>query len=200
MNMKYILSSISILLSVYLEIILLIGISFVGLLTLRSIIFLSLFIVILTIVILKMYFSKKARIYNFGVFITFFINIVTLYNVYTLNNEYRYLDNIINNKFKYVTYNVYVQKKNTSYNELEKLDGKKIGLLTNKDNISFHLNKKASIECVKFKNVEELALSLENGEVQSVILNENEYYLLEKYTNLSDKTRIIYTNKIIDTI
>ena len=200
MNMKYILSSVSILLSIYLEIILLIGISFVGLLTLRSIIFLSSFIVILTIVILQMYFSKIARIYNFGVFITFFINIVTLYNVYTLNNEYRYLDNIINNKFKYVTYNVYVQKKNTSYNELEKLDGKKIGLLTNKDNISFHLNKKASIECVKFKNVEELAFSLENGEVQSVILNENEYYLLEKYTNLSDKTRIIYTNKIIDTI
>ena len=125
---------------------------------------------------------------------------VTIYNIYSLNNEYKYIENIINNDYKYVTYNIYVQKKNTSYNELEKLSGKKIGLLTNKNNISYHLNQKTSIECIKYKTIEELALSLENGEIQSIILTESEYQLLEKYTDLSNKTRIIYTNKIIDTI
>ena len=92
------------------------------------------------------------------------------------------------------------QKKNTIYNELEKLSGKKIGLLTNKNNINYHLNQKTNIECIKYKTVEELANAIDNGEIQSFILSENEYQLLEKYTNLTSKTRIIYTNKIIDTI
>ena len=72
--------------------------------------------------------------------------------------------------------------------------------LTNKNNITKHLNQKTNIECIKYQTIEQLAAAINNGEIQSFILNENEYQLLEKYTDLTSKTRIIYTNKIIDTI
>lgn len=197
---KYILSSISIILSIYLEIILLIGISFINLEPFHKIVLTAIATTILTIIVLALYFSKISKLYNLGVLLTFIINITCIYNIYKLNNEYKYIENIFNNEYKYVTYNIYVQKKNTSYNELEKLSGKKIGLLTNKNNIKYHLNQKANIECIKYRTIEELAESLKSGEIQSIILNENEYNLLEKYTDLTGKTRIIYTNKIIDTI
>ena len=200
MTKKYILSSISIMSFIYLQILLLLGLSLINLLSFPYIILISLTTIIMTILILKLYFSKKVKIYNLGVILTLILNIISIYNIYNLNNEYKYIENIINKEYKYVTYNVYVQKKNTIYNELEKLSGKKIGLLTNKNNINYHLNQKTNIECIKYKTVEELANAIDNGEIQSFILSENEYQLLEKYTNLTNKTRIIYTNKIIDTI
>lgn len=200
MTKKYILSSISIMSFIYLQILLLLGLSLINLLSFPFIILISLTTIIMTILILKLYFSKKVKIYNLGVILTLILNIISIYNIYNLNNEYKYIENIINKEYKYVTYNVYVQKKNTVYNELEKLSGKKIGLLTNKNNINYHLNQKTNIECIKYKTVEELANAIDNGEIQSFILSENEYQLLEKYTNLTNKTRIIYTNKIIDTI
>lgn len=200
MTKKYILSSISILLFIYIQILFLIGLSFINLLSLPYIILVSIITILLTIIVLKLYFSKKAKLYNIGVMLTIILNIISLYNVYNLNKEYKYIENIINKEYKYVTYNIYVQKKNTSYNEIEKLSGKKIGLLTNKSNINYHLNQKTNIECIKYKTIEDLAIAINSGEIQSFILSENEYRLLEQYTDLSGKTRIIYTNKIIDTI
>ena len=197
---KYILSSISIMLFIYLQILFLLGLSIIDLLSIPKIIIVSISTIVLTFIILKLYFSKKSKIYNTGVIITKILNIVSIYNIYNLNNEYKYIENIINKEYKYVTYNLYVQKKNTTYNELEKLSGKKTGLLTNKNNITYHLNQKTNIECIKYKTIEDLANAINNGEIQSFILNESEYELLKKYTDLSSKTRIIYTNKIIDTI
>ena len=120
--------------------------------------------------------------------------------MHKLNSEYKYIENMLNNEYKYITYNIYVQKKNTSYNELDKLSGKKIGLLTNQENIKYHLDQKINIEYIKYKTVEELEKGIESGEIQSFILSDNEKQLLKKYTNLENKTRIIYSNKIIDTI
>ena len=159
-----------------------------------NLLFAALFVVVL-------FAKRSADIFSRGVyFLTIILNIVSIYNIYNLNNEYNYIENIINKEYKYVTYNLYVQKKNTTYNELEKLSGKKTGLLTNKNNITYHLNQKTNIECIKYKNIEDLANAINNGEIQSFILIESEYELLKKYTDLSSKTRIIYTNKIIDTI
>lgn len=149
---------------------------------------------------LKMYFSKKTIYYNIGVIVTILLNIISFNNINKLNNEYKYIENMLNNEYKYITYNIYVQKKNTTYNELNKLSGKKIGLLTNQENIKYHLDQKISIEYIKYKTVEELEKGIESGEIQSFILNDNEKQLLKKYTNLENKTRIIYSNKIIDTI
>lgn len=197
---KYILSSISIMLFIYIQILTLIGLSFIELLSVPYIVITCLITIISTIIILNLYFSKKAKYYNIGVIITIIFNIISLNSVYNLNKEYKYIENILNNEYKYVTYNLYVQKKNTSYNEIDKLSGKKIGLLTNKENINYHLNQKTNIECIKYKTIEELEEAINNGEIQSFILSESEKNLLEKYTNLKNKTRIIYTNKIIDTI
>lgn len=200
MTKKYILSSINILLFIYSIILLLIGISFIDLLSFSYILLISIITILLTIIILKLYFSNKSKYYNIGVILTILLNIISLYNIYTLNNEYKYINNIINNEYKYVTYNIYVQKKNPSYNCIDKLSNKKIGLLSNKDNIIYHLNQKTNIECIKYKSIEDIEIALNNGEIQGFIISNNEYYLLEKYTDLSNKTRIIYTNKIIDTI
>lgn len=197
---KYILSSISIMLFIYTQILILIGLSFIDLLSIPYIVITCLITIISTIIVLKLYFSKKAKYYNIGVIITIIFNIISLSNLHNLNKEYKYIENMLNNEYKYVTYNLYVQKKNTSYNEIDKLSGKKIGLLTNKDNINYHLNQKTNIECIKYKTIEDLEEAINNGEIQSFILSESENNLLEQYTSLKNKTRIIYTNKIIDTI
>ncbi len=197
---KYILSSISILVFIYSQILLLTGLSLINLISLPYIILMGIITIILTTIILKLYFSKKVKLYNVGVIVTILLNIISIYSIYTLNNEYKYIENTINKEYKYVTYNIYVQKKNTSYNEIEKLSGKKIGLLTNKNNIKYHLNQKTKIECIKYRTIEELENAITTGEIQSFILSENELQLLEQYTNLTNTTRVIYTNKIIDTI
>lgn len=197
---KYILSSLNIMMFIYLQILLLIGISFIDLLPLDKIIIIALLTIISTIIMLKMYFSKKTICYNIGVIVTILLNIISFNNINKLNNEYKYIENMLNNEYKYITYNIYVQKKNTTYNELNKLSGKKIGLLTNQENIKYHLDQKINIEYIKYKTVEELEKGIESGEIQSFILNDNEKQLLKKYTNLENKTRIIYSNKIIDTI
>lgn len=197
---KYILSSLNIMIFIYLQILLLIGISFIDLLSLDKIIIIALLTITSTIIMLKMYFSKKTIYYNIGVIITILFNIISFNAVHKLNSEYKYIENMLNNEYKYITYNIYVQKKNTLYNELDKLSGKKIGLLTNQENIKYHLDQKINIEYIKYKTVEELEKGIESGEIQSFILSDNEKQLLKKYTNLENKTRIIYSNKIIDTI
>lgn len=197
---KYILSSLNIMIFIYLQILLLIGISFIDLLSLDKIIIIALLTITSTIIMLKMYFSKKTIYYNIGVIVTILFNIISFNTVHKLNSEYKYIENMLNNEYKYITYNIYVQKKNTSYNELDKLSGKKIGLLTNQENIKYHLDQKINIEYIKYKTVEELEKGIESGEIQSFILSDNEKQLLKKYTNLENKTRIIYSNKIIDTI
>lgn len=197
---KYILSSINIMIFIYLQLLILIGITFVGLISLDKVIIIAILTILCTIIMLKLYFSKKTLYYNIGVIITIIFNIISFSNSSNLNKEYKYIENILNNEYKYITYNIYVQKKNTTYNELEKLSGKKIGLLTNQENIKYHLNQKTNIECIKYKTIEELEKGIESGEIQSFILSESEKQLLNKYTNLENKTRIIYTNKIIDTI
>ena len=197
---KYILSSLNIMIFIYLQILLLIGISFIDLLSLDKIIIIALLTITSTIIMLKMYFSKKTIYYNIGVIVTILFNIISFNAVHKLNSEYKYIENMLNNEYKYITYNIYVQKKNTSYNELDKLSGKKIGLLTNQENIKYHLDQKINIDYIKYKTVEELEKGIESGEIQSFILSDNEKQLLKKYTNLENKTRIIYSNKIIDTI
>lgn len=197
---KYILSSINIMLFIYVQILTLIGLSFIELLTIPYIVITCLITIISTIIILKLYFSKNTKLYNIGVIVTIIFNIISFSNLYNLNKEYKYIENILNNEYKYVTYNLYVQKKNTTYNKIDKLSGKKIGVLTNKENINYHLNQKTNIECIKYKTIKELESAINSGEIQSFVLSESEKNLLEKYTSLKNKTRIIYTNKIIDTI
>lgn len=197
---KYILSSISIMLLIYLQLLLIFGISYIELLPKTKIILLSITSIILVIISLKLYFGKTAKIYNIGVILTILLNIVTINYISNLNKEYNYLENIITNDYKYVNYNIYVQKKNTTYSDISKLSGKKIGVLTNKENISIHLNNKTNIECIKYKNIEEINTAISKGEIQSFIISDQEKELLKQCPELNNKTRIIYQNKIKDTI
>ena len=197
---KYILSSISIMTLIYLQLILIFGISYIELLPKNKIILISITSIVLVLISLKLYFGKTAKIYNIGVILTILLNIITINYIHNLNTEYNYIENKITNDYKYVNYNIYVQKKNTIYSDINKLSGKKIGVLTNKENISIHLNNKTDIECIKYKSIEEINTAISKGEIQSFIISDQEKELLKQCPELNNKTRIIYQNKIKDTI
>ena len=171
---KYILSSISIMTLIYLQLILIFGISYIELLPKNKIILISVTSIVLVLISLKLYFGKTAKIYNIGVILTILLNIITINYIHNLNTEYNYIENIITNDYKYVNYNIYVQKKNTIYSDINKLSGKKIGVLTNKENISIHLNNKTNIECIKYKSIEEINTAISKGEIQSFIISDQE--------------------------
>ena len=118
------------------------------------------------------------------------------YQVFNLNITYSYLTNIVNKKYEYVTYNVYVKKANTIYNNIAKLENKKIGILkTNKENIKNTINKEVRIEYVEYNNVDEIANGIKNGEIQAFIIDTSAKEELNN-NEISSKIRSIYENKI----
>lgn len=147
------------------------------------------------------YFHKNIKIYNIGIFITFLINMVLIYNIVDLNKKYSFLTNIVNPQYQYIKYDIYVQKKNVVYSDIKKLDGKKIGALEeNQQNISEYLNTITNIECKSYETIEDLSYAIENGEIQSLILTEEQYNNIdEQETDIKNKIRTIYTIKIKET-
>ena len=118
------------------------------------------------------------------------------YQIMNLNNTYSYLSNILNKKYEYVTYNLYVQKANTKYNSVNKLENKKIGLLkTNKENIKSILNKKVKIEYIEYNNIDEISNGIKNGEIQGFIIDKETKEELNK-NEISSKIRSIYENRV----
>ena len=102
-------------------------------------------------------------------------NITTLYNIDILNNNYDYISNIVTNEYLYKTYNVYVQKKNTKYNNIETLNNKKIGTLnSNSNNISNNTEtpkqdppiNKPSEDLTKIANPNDFFYSITGGNVE----------------------------------
>lgn len=140
-------------------------------------------------------------LYNLGIITTIIINVLLIYNINLYNEEYDIFNNILENNYRYINYSVYVQKKNTIYSNIQKLSGKKIGMLkSNVKNINTHLKSKINIECISYNSISEIEYAISNGQIQSFIISENEFKNIEKNTNLEDKIRPIYTNKIKETI
>ena len=73
-------------------------------------------------------------------------------------------------------------------------------LKDNSTNICLLLKKKIEIECKYYDNLEELENAIQNGEIQSFILSDNQKYKLQKSDlDIKNQTRIIYSTKIKDT-
>lgn len=196
MTKKYILASLNIIIFIIFLILLSIGLWQVKIFSNIKTILIIIGLIITLAISIYLYFNKKIKLYNIGIFITFLLNIILLYNIIDLNYKYNYLSNTINQKYQYLEYNIYVQKKNVIYSNIKKLNNKKIGTLDNNKNISQYLNKIINIECIEYNTIEELTYAIENGEIQSFIINEEEYNNIPKDDSIKDKVRIIYTSKI----
>lgn len=196
MTKKYILASLNIIIFIIFLILLSIGLWQVKIFSNIKTILIIIGLIITLAISIYLYFNKKIKLYNIGIFITFLLNIILLYNIIDLNYKYNYLSNTINQKYQYLEYNIYVQKKNVIYSDIKKLNNKKIGTLNNNKNISQYLNKIINIECIEYNTIEELTYAIENGEIQSFIINEEEYNNIPEDNSIKDKVRIIYTSKI----
>lgn len=201
MTKKYILASISINLTIILSLLLIIGVIKVELLSNIKVIFTLLFLTLLVIFSIISYLSQNKNIYNIGIFVNLIINIILIYNVVNLNIKYDYILNFFNNEYKYVTYNVYVQKRTPIYNKIDKLENQKIGMLSqNQDNIKNYLDKVISIEYISYQNTEEIANAIDNGEIQCFILKDEDFQKIDNdKTNIKNRVRKIYVSKIKDT-
>lgn len=193
---KYILASLNIIIFLISLIIYIIGLLYIKPFTsLKSIILIiSLTAIFISSIIL--YFNKKIKLYNIGIFITFLLNIILIYNIIDLNIKYSYINNLFTNKYEYIEYTIYVQKKNVIYSDISKLNNKKIGTISNNKNINAYLNNIINIECINYDNIDDLTYAIENGIVQSVILNKKEYESIPDNKAIKHKTRDIYTSKI----
>lgn len=193
---KYILASLNIIIFFISLIIYIIGLLYIKPFTsLKSIIIIiSLTAIFISSIIL--YFNKKIKLYNIGIFITFLLNIILIYNIIDLNIKYSYINNLFTNKYEYIEYTIYVQKKNVIYSDISKLNNKKIGTISNNKNINAYLNNIINIECINYDNIDDLTYAIENGIVQSIILNKKEYESIPDNKAIKHKTRDIYTSKI----
>ena len=196
MTKKYILASLNIIIFIIFLILLSIGLWQVKIFSNIKTILIIIGLIITLAISIYLYFNKKIKLYNINIFITFLLNIILLYNIIDLNYKYNYLSNTINQKYQYLEYNIYVQKKNVIYSDIKKLNNKKIGTLNNNKNISQYLNKIINIECIEYNTIEELTYAIENGEIQSFIINEEEYNNIPEDNSIKDKVRIIFNTKI----
>lgn len=199
MKKQYILASINIYTLIFLSIIHILSLFIID--TIPNNLKITTIIVLLTSIVISLitFLNKSIKVYNVSVFFTFLLNIILIYTIYDTNQNYDFINNIITDKYRYITYNVYVQKKNTTYSNIEKLENKKIGLLkNNNENVCSIINNKTNVECIIYNNIDEIDYALANGEIQSfAIKKDNQKY---KDSELSKRTRVIYKTKIKDTI
>ena len=71
-----------------------------------------------------------------------------------------------------------------------------LSTISNNKNINAYLNNIINIECINYDNIDDLTYAIENGIVQSVILNKKEYESIPDNKEIKHKTRDIYTSKI----
>lgn len=192
MKNKFILSSISINLSILSSVLLLIGLLVIKVTNKFNLIIAIIISITAIIGTVYAYFSKNKNIYNIGVFISLLLNIIFIYNIVTLNQKYNYILNLFNKEYKYTSYNIYVQKKNPIYSNINKLNNKKIGTLNrNSENVIIYLKDYINIELKTYNSVEEMISAIESGEIQSIIINEEDYQNIDSKSK--DKIRNIHT-------
>ena len=194
MTKKYILGALNICILFSLVIFTIIGITSIGFLSKVKNILLISTLVLISVILLALYLSKNQKKYNAGVFITLLLNIVLLFNIVDMNKNYNFIENIVHKNYNYLTYNLYVQKSNTTYNNIYKLENKSIGLLnTNEINVEDQINKKIKVEYKIYDNIDELREWIQSGEIQAFIIDSN---VKKEDLKIINKVRIIYSNRI----
>jgi hypothetical protein len=198
---KYLLASINIYILIINIIIYIIGLIYIDLLPITKDLIIIIVATILIILSMFSYFNKNNHIYNSGILITIILNVIIIYSINNLNNNYDYLNNIINKKYHYETYEIYVLKKTPTYNDISTLNNKKIGILSNNsENVCNYLNNKIKIECKTYKSINEINEAITTGEIQSFSIAKNKYSKIDTNNILKKQSRKIDETKIKDTI
>ena len=195
---KYITGAINITTIPILATLLLLGIYKTSINPKEGIIIVTITTTIVSLILSNTYLSKKEIKYNIGQFIAISINIILIFSIYNLNKNYNYIENIFSNNYHYLNNNIYVLK-STKYKSSNQLSNKKIGILKSNSNNSIPIieNSIENIEIVEYSDKNTMIEALYNGEVQSILLNENETKNLKNNSNKIIKdTRTIYEIKI----
>lgn len=197
MARKYYLAALSVCISLLLFLLFLVGILKTSFFETKIVVAISLLVVSLIIFSFYAYFSKNVKVYNVGVFLSFLLNIVLLYNIIDLNMKYDYIMDIFKNENEYITYNVYVQRKTTMYDNITKLDGRKIGVLnTNANDIEKTMGNLINGEFLYYEDILEIENAIYGGEIQCFVLTDEEYQDSVNVENsILQKVRTIYSDK-----
>ena len=181
MNRKYLTASFNVFIFIISSIIYLYINKYIGLLNNTTIIFLFLCFLFSFFIFAKMYFSKTNIIYNIGMIICFILNCLFIHQIITISNNYSFIKNYLNNN-QYITYNVLVLKKTPTYNNIYKLENKKIGTIYGSDQLIINNIK---YEQKDYKTINKLMIALENAQIQSIILTDEDLILLKEQNNLT---------------
>jgi len=196
MTKKYLLQALNICVLLVLLVIFSYGLISIKLLNKKLTLTIIVSLIVFVIISILLYLSKKNTTYNIGAFLTLLLNIILAFEIYSLNNTYDYINNLRTNKYTYRNYEIYVQKSNTTYNKLNKLKNKNLGLLkTNKDNVKNLISEKIKINYKEYNNIDELCEGIRSGEVQAFIIEDTDKKELESH-DLSNKFRVIYETRI----
>ena len=188
MNKKYLLGAMNISLLFLLAIILIISYNYIGIFNQKETILFIISTIIIITILIKTYLSKKSAIYNMGVYTCFMLNIIFIYLINSANIEYNFIENYIKGNV-YTTYNVIVLRKNVLYNNISKLENKTIGSTI--DNPKLDTNK---YNFKTYENINDLTEAIQNAEIQSIILsNEDIDNLKITNNNIYGKIKIIYS-------
>lgn len=193
MNKQYILGAINILLIIVLYLLNLLAFINLDIYNKKIIVIISIFFIVVISILIHSYLSKNRNIYNVIQFISFLLNIILIFNINNIENTYEYYSNIYTNKYVYKEYSIYVQKKNTTYNNIIKLKDKNISFISDSKSLEKFINDK-KINTKKYTSIKELEDSISNGTSQALLLNKEEYNNLS--SKAKEKIKVIYTSKI----
>jgi hypothetical protein len=188
MKKKYLLGAINITLLFLLAIILLISYNYIGIFSSKeTILFIIAMLIVLSIIVYT-YLSKKTFVYNVGIYTCFMLNIIFIYLINSANLEYNFINNYIKGNV-YTTYNIIVLRKNVLYNNISKLENKTIGYIEEDPKID---QNKYTIK--KYNSINEMTTAIENAEVQSIILSDENMEIVKEYDNyFYNQTKVIYS-------
>ena len=193
MNKQYILGAINILLIIVLYLLNLLAFINLDIYNKNIIVIISIFFIVVISILIHSYLSKNRNIYNVIQFISFLLNIILIFNINNIENTYEYYSNIYTNKYVYKEYSIYVQKKNTTYNNITKLKDKNVSFISDSKSLEKFINDK-KINTKKYTSIKELEDSISNGTSQALLLNKEEYNNLS--SKAKEKIKVIYTSKI----
>lgn len=165
MNKKFILASFNILLFVIVSILTDISLYMIHY---NMFIFIIVIQVLLFILSIISYFSRKIFIYNIGVFILFVVNVIGCYYLVYLEDSFSSVSNIITSKYEYKEYHLYVLK-STKYHDILDLESKNIGIISNNYEYNCEvLNNTISIRCSSYDELYAMVDDLNTGNIQGI--------------------------------
>lgn len=158
-------------------------------------IYIALALIIMIVLCIFLYFSRKSTLYNACTFLVILCNTILLYNIIDIEDRTCYVSNLITRKYNYETYELYVQNRNPKYNNISKLENKTIGLLNdNEIYVISYFRKVTSVNVKVYNSLEEIEEGISNGEIQGFIISNKNFNKSD--CDIKYKVKSVYHGKI----